>query len=173
MTGALQKTEVFMNKELTTIEVIGMAVRSEEDALHFYKKIAAAIKNQLVASKFEELAREEGNHRTILINLYRMLSGTSTVPPKIPGSPETAEKGRQEPSEDLEGALKIAILRELEAHNFYAKAAANATDLGAQRTLEYLSGLELGHKAALERELEAYLRDRDWYANNPDLMLVG
>ncbi|MBI4711406.1 MAG: hypothetical protein HY767_02970, partial [Candidatus Omnitrophica bacterium] len=47
------------------------------------------------------------------------------------------------------------------------------TDVTARRTLEYLADSERGHEMLIKSELEAYLRDRNWYAEKPDVQLVG
>lgn len=161
-----------MDKDLTTLEVIGVAIRSEEDAGAFYKKIAGAIHNELVKAKYEGLAHEEMKHRAILLGLYHKLTGEKK-PPEIPGKPLTAEGGFPISINDMEGALRFAIAREQEANLFYKKAAENADDRSAADLLAYLSDLEKGHELMLTKELESYLRDRDWYANNPDIQLVG
>ena len=68
--------------------------------------------------------------------------------------------------------MKLAIAREHEASNFYKAAAKSATDISGKRTLEYLAGIEHGHEVMLKMELEAYLRDKNWYSDNPDIQLV-
>ncbi len=162
-----------MNTDLTAVEVVGLGIRSEEDAAEFYGHIAKKIKNELVQAKFESLAREEVGHKQILTALYRKITG-EPVPPKIPGSPDTAEGGGIPVNvDDIEELLNIAISREQKANAFYKDAAKKAQDPSGRKTLEYLAGIERGHELMLKEELEAYKRDKDWYANNPDIQLVG
>jgi rubrerythrin len=163
-----------MHKDLTALDVIGLAVKSEEAAADFYGHLSKQIKNSLVRSKFEDLAREEVGHRKILVNLYRKMTGGNDVPADIPGSPDLAEGGFVPRNvKDIEELLRMAIEREQRASAFYRKASAEAADLGGKRTLEYLADIEHGHEAMLKTELEAYLRDSNWYSNNPDVQLVG
>lgn len=163
-----------MQSDLTAVEVIGLAIRSEEDAAAFYGHIAKQIKNDLVKAKFEELAREEVGHKKILTNMYRKMTGEESAPPKIPGAPETAEGGGVPTGvTHIEELLKIAIGREQKANLFYREAAENTSDMSGKRTLEYLATIEHGHELVLKAELEAYLRDKNWYADNPDIQLVG
>lgn len=165
-----------MDRGLTSLEVIGMAVRSEEDAARFYGHISRMIENDLVRAKYEQLAREEAGHRRLLVELYGKMSGTGERPPRIPGEPVTAE-GRAIPEEiagSLEALLKSAIEREKRARAFYAEAAERATDLTGRRVLGYLADVEHGHEMMLAKELEAYLRDREWYAaGDPGMIHVG
>jgi len=154
-----------MDRKLTSLEVIGMAIRSEEDAAKFYAHIADMINNELVRDKYRNLAKEEVNHRKMLIDLYKKMSGQREAPPKIPGEPKTAEGGAipDQMSHSVEDLLKLAVAREREAKQFYRKAAAEATDLSGKRILAYLVHVEKGHEMMLKSELEAYLQDTDWY----------
>lgn len=163
-----------MKEGLTVLEVIGLAIRSEEEAADFYGHMAGRIKNELVRTKYESLAKEEIDHRHMLVELYKKMTGENSAPPKIPGKPKAAE-GKKEgvASESFEKLLKIAIKREQEANDFYRKAAAHAIDTNAKRTFEYLADIEQGHELLLKREYDSYLRDRNWYAEKPDVQLVG
>lgn len=163
-----------MKEELTILEIVGLAIRSEEEAAEFYGSISKIIKNELVRAKYEALAREEVGHRHMLVELYKKMTGESGAPPKIPGKPSTAEGGKLPISaESLEDLLKLAISREHEASEFYRNASLRVTGNVSKRIFEYLSGIERGHEAMLKSELEAYLLDRDWYADKPDIQLVG
>lgn len=165
-----------MDSKLTSLEVIGMAIRSEEDAAKFYGHISRMIENDLVRAKYEHLAREEVNHRRMLTGLYNKMSGGQDRPPRIPGTPETAEGGGvpEEMADSLGSLLKLAVQREQKAGAFYRDAADRATDLSGQRILRYLADVEHGHELMLEKELDAYLRDKDWYVGKePELIHVG
>jgi rubrerythrin len=166
-----------MDRRLTSVEVIGLAIRSEEDAAKFYGHISRMIDNDLVRAKYQNLAKEEANHKNILMGLYRQMVGTDETPPRIPGDPETAEGGPvpAEIAESLEDLLRLAVDREGRAGAFYREAAEQATDLSGRRTLQYLADVEHGHEMMLRNELEAFLRDRNWYTSKepPPLVHVG
>jgi rubrerythrin len=155
-----------MDRELTSLEVVGMAIRSEEDAAKFYSHIADMINNELVSNKYRHLAREETGHRKMLVDLYKKMLGDTENPPKIPGEPETAESGPvpEQISGSIEDLLILAVKREQAAKEFYRQAAAAAADLSGKRILEYLVHVEKGHEMMLKSELEAYRQDKDWYA---------
>lgn len=162
-----------MRKDLTAVEVIGVAIRSEGDAAAFYARLAGLVKNDLVREKYKQLAKEEEGHRHVLINLYKKMTGEKN-PPEIPEGIKTAESGDvQEDPSDIDKLLTLAIKREQQASAFYRQAAKKATDTTGKRTLEYLADVEHGHEALLVSELEAYRRDRNWYAEHPDIQLVG
>ena len=166
-----------MDRKLTSLEVIGMAIRSEEDAAKFYSHLADMIDNEVVSSKYRNLAKEEAGHRKMLVDLYKKMIGDKENPPKIPGEPETAEGGNipEEISNSLEELIILALNREQAAKDFYRQAAAAATDLSGKRILEYLVHVETGHEMMLKSELEAYRQDKDWYAGvtTPEMIHVG
>lgn len=161
-----------MKSELTAVEAIGLAIRSEEDAADFYGKVSKMVKNELVKAKYVSLAKEEVGHRAILVNLYKKLTGEN-APPRIPGDPKTAESGFPVAMTSMEEIFEFAISREQEAQAFYRRAASSTSDVSGKRTFEYLADIERGHELMLKMEYDAYKRDRDWYSNNPDIQLVG
>jgi rubrerythrin len=161
-----------MSKELTTVEILGFAIRSEEEATKFYGALAKRIKNDLARARYESLAREETSHRQLLLNLYKKVTGGKN-PPVIPGEPKTPEGGGvQIETEDVERLLQVAIDREQRAGAFYREMASKMRDANGRRLLQYLADIERGHEVMLASELEAYRRDKNWYADNPDIQLV-
>ncbi|HBF43207.1 MAG TPA: hypothetical protein DDW42_06170 [Desulfobacteraceae bacterium] len=166
-----------MDRKLTSLEVIGIAIRSEENAAKFYAHISKIIDNELISTIYQHLAKEEGNHKKTLVNLYKKMSGTEESPPRIPGEPDTAEGGPipEEIADSLEDLLKLAIQREKKARDFYAKAASHATDPSGERIFQYLADVEKGHESMLKKELEAFLLDTDWYTGkgHVEMMHVG
>jgi rubrerythrin len=161
-----------MSEELTTVEILGLAIRSEEEAAKFYGDLAKRIGNALARAKYEALAREESSHRQILINLYRKMTGEKR-PPEITGEPAVAEGGGVHvETEGLERLLQVAIEREQRAGNFYREMSSKMEDANGRRLLQYLADIERGHEVMLASELEAYRRDKNWYADNPDIQLV-
>ena len=163
-----------MNENLTLIEIIGLAIRSEEDAAEFYGRIAKLIKNDLVRVKYESLAKEEVAHRHMLVELFRKMTGDRNAAPKIPGNPKTAEGGQPDfVADSMEELLKFAIKKENMACEFYKDAAQKAVESNSKQILNYLSDIEHGHETLLKTELDNYLRNANWYAEKPDIQLVG
>ncbi|MFA4875435.1 MAG: ferritin family protein [bacterium] len=162
-----------MDRELTVVEIIGLGIRSEEDASKFYGSLSKKIQNELVRAKYEGLAREEEQHRRMLVGLYQKMTGEKN-PPVIPGNPATAEGGGAPLiSESIEELLQYAIEREREACEFYRRLAPKMSEPTSRRTIEYLADIERGHEGLIRSELEAYQRDKNWYADKPDIQLVG
>lgn len=162
-----------MAEQLTSVEVIGLAIRSEEEASKFYGGIAKRINNALVKARYEDLAREEVRHRKLLVGLYRQMTGEEFSPDRIPGDPEVAEGGwRAGETENLERLIDLAIQREQQAAEFYESAAKNTRDASGRQALLYLADMEHGHAVILTAELEAYRRDQSWYSDFPDMPLM-
>jgi rubrerythrin len=154
-----------MDRGLTAVEVIGLAIRSEEEAAKFYGHLSRRIKNDVVRQRYRHLAQEEMNHKEKLAALYRKMVGSDDIPPRVPGDPDTAEGGTgpEVGLESMEELLRIAVQREQEAQDFYREAASNAKDPSGERILLYLADVEHSHEMILKAELEAYLRDAQWY----------
>ncbi len=162
-----------MERELTTVEILGLAIRSEEEAAEFYGNLAKKIPNEVVRVKYEALAKEEVSHRHMLVGLYRKVTGED-APPRIPGKPLTAEGGGVSfEASSIEELLRMAIEREREACAFYRVLAGKMTDANSRRIIERLADIERGHESMIAVELETYLLDKSWYADKPDIQLVG
>ncbi len=85
-----------MDPKLTSLEVIGMAIRSQEVVALFYGSISKMIDNDLVRARYEHLAREEVNHKKMLVALYKKMTGCRKRPPRSPVNrkPPKADKRR-------------------------------------------------------------------------------
>src|SRR3990172_8064385 len=66
--------------DLTSIEVIGLAIAQEVEAYKRYQLMALQVKNPLVREKFHSLAREEKAHREMLYNLLKRYTGEDKPP---------------------------------------------------------------------------------------------
>jgi rubrerythrin len=161
-----------MKKELTPVELIGLAVKREEQAHDFYEMFAGRIKNELVKAKYLSLAEEETKHKHLLVKLYHQMIGEKKDPPSIPG--DDSIYGADVPDiTDIEKLMELAISKEEEARKFYLDSAVKMNSQSSRRLLEYLADMERGHALVLKTEHDAYLRDANWYADNPDVQLVG
>lgn len=166
-----------MEEDLTSLEILGIAIRSEEEAARFYGRIARGIGNVLVRTRFRHLAEEEGEHRNMLVALYKQLTGDPGEPPRFKGTGNLAEGGSvpEGRDESLETLLELAVQREEQARDFYRKAAEKALDPSGERILHYLADVEEGHAQRLKRELHAYHRDTAWYTGQdaPEMVHLG
>ncbi len=157
--------------ELTSVEVLGLAVAQEVAAYKRYKLFASRVNNPLVKQKFLSLAREEQAHRTLLYDQLKKYTGEEK-----PGLPKKAPRFNKD--EDLARPLHeiilLAIKKEQEAQEFYREAAAAATDPTGKRILDYLADFERGHERILQEEYDAVAKYPEWFdIDGPDIMLVG
>jgi len=167
-----------MENDLTSLEILGIAIRSEEEAARFYGHIAHRIENELVRTRFRHLAEEEGEHRRMLVALYKKITGDPHAPPRVEGGGDWAEGGSvpdEHENDSLESLLELAVQREEHARDFYRKAAEKSMDPSGERILHYLADVEEGHAQRLKRELHAFHRDTAWYTGQeaPEMVHLG
>lgn len=158
-------------KNLTAVEVLGLAVRQEIEAHKRYKLFATRVSNPLVKEKFKSLAREEKAHRDMLYSMLQNSTGEEKppLPQKAPRFNREAELNRSLPE-----ILELAIQKEREAQKFYAEAAKTASDPTGKRILEYLAEFEKGHERILKAEYDAIAKYPQWFEmEGADIMLVG
>ena len=161
-----------MEKDLTAIEIVGIAIVKEREAQDLYKRMSAEIKNPLVSEKFISLSREEKKHEQILSHLYLKMTGENQVKiPQIKGMIIKIELPKTDAS--LDELFTFAIKREREAQQLYVKGADAAVDENGRRTFRYLANFEHQHEVVLTAEFENYKRDSSWYAECPDIILEG
>jgi rubrerythrin len=160
-----------VGKDLTSLEVLGVAIRSEVDSQTLYRKLAQRVKNDLVKQKFKTLVKDEKGHEVLLSRMYQRLTGEKNVP--MPG--QWAGKFRYDPEMSDAEAVRLAIRMERAASKLYAGAAKKTKDLNGRFMLEYLAGFERNHERLLEQELTALTKYPAWFENEngADIMLIG
>ena len=145
--------------DLTEREVLAVAISSEEEDSRIYMTFAEDLAERYPdsAKVFEEMAEEERGHRHRLLEIYEQRFGQHLPPIR---------------REDVKGFLKrrpiwltknlsLDTIRkevetmELQAEQFYIKAAEKAEDVGVRRLLGDLAEEEKGHE-----KLAAKLTDR-------------
>jgi rubrerythrin len=159
-------------RELTGLEVLGVAIRSEVEAHRFYAQALKAVRNPLLREKLSRLAAEEKRHRQILEERYKRSSGEEF--PAIPRKGGVEGKGKMPKDLAPEGILKLAIQKEREAAQFYRQQALKAADMSGRFMLEYLADFERSHEQSLQAELKALNRFPEWFSSkDPMVLLVG
>lgn len=160
-----------LDAELTSIEVLGLAVTQEIEANKRYQLMAARVNNPLAKEKFRSLAREERAHRELLYKLLQKYTGE--VKPPLP-----KKAPRKYRESDLNASLPDLILqaieKEREAQAFYRKAAASSADPTGKRLMLYLALFEEGHERSLQIEYDAISKYPQWFeSDGADILLVG
>jgi rubrerythrin len=150
-----------IDKNLSAIEIVGVAARAEMDAHRFYMVMAKRIQNRLVRERILNLAAEEQRHERILKSLLKRWTGEDDPPiPRASLFPLT-----EMINDDMshEQALEKAIELERAAAKRYIEASRMAQDDSGRRQLEYLAEFERTHERILVSELEALKKDEGWF----------
>lgn len=158
-------------QNLTIVEILAIAIKTEQDAASFYQNLSSRIKNPIVKRKIERLALEEVEHDKTLTEEYKRMTGGEV--PIVPQGFKTGiinELGKELSAEQL---IEMAMKYEKSAHEFYKEAAVRSEDPRGRQVLEYLSQFEADHYRALETELQQLRQNPKWFDEEHDLMHIG
>jgi erythrin-vacuolar iron transport family protein len=159
-------------KHLSEQEVLALAISSEEDDGRIYRWYARCLHDGYPQSArvFEEMATEEDGHREALIEEHRRRFG-ETIP--LIRREHVAGFYHRRPvwlieNLGLERIRMEAERMEVEARDFYQRAAHRTTDAGTRQLLNRLAAAESGHEATWQRLLEEHLPLRARAAENAE-----
>ena len=150
--------------DLTEREVLALAITNEEEDGRIYRGFAEGLRKQFPSSAkvFDEMAEEEGHHRTMLYQLYREKFGDylplirrQDVKGFIRRSPLWLMPGLR-----LDQVRKAAESMEYEAARFYRRSAEKARDVSIRKLLNELAEIEEGHEH-LAQKLEQQILTKD------------
>jgi rubrerythrin len=145
--------------QLTEREILALAISLEDDDGRIYSEYADGLRADFPASAevFEAMRREEAEHRSRLLALYRDRYGEhlpfirrEDVKGFIARRPVWLARPLR-----LDTVRKQAATMELEARRFYERAASRATDVSVRALLNELAETERAHLQAadaLERQ---------------------
>ena len=137
--------------ELTEPEVLALAISNEEEDSRIYMQFAHRFRNEYpaTAQMFEEMAAEEQDHKNMLLDVYSARFGQ-----QMPYITRQDVRGFLKRSPiwlmdnlRIETVRRQAALMELEAAQFYEKAAAQARDVDVRKLLGDLALIEKHHEA--------------------------
>ena len=149
-------------RDLTSLEVLEMAIKSEIEAAKLYRRIRGMVANRELKSRLSFLEKEEKSHRKLFEAAYARaypeidpkMSRKSFVP-----SVEDAIKSKMTIAE----LFGIAMDAEKMSEKFYADLSKSSLDIQAASMLSYLANVEHGHFELLRNELELLRRYPDYY----------
>ena len=170
-----------IDRQLSALEVVGIAIRAERDAFDLYSSLATRVSNTKLVEEFEELARQA----TLIIGLAIFIEGTSMACDAVLQDEEwlkvyyTEATGLEEapPVPDIQikifgpdvhdemsvvQVLEVAVEKEHVAERVYAEAARRAEDASGRRLLERLVEFERGHARRIQEQLDHARRDPAW-----------
>lgn len=149
------------DRELTALEVLGIAIKAEISSYGLYKRFALRISNPVAKQRILGLAEDEKNHYEILSEKYREVSGEEAPP--IPNTGDLRRLDVDIEKMNNKEILELAASKEAQAQKFYAAAAAKAADPSGKSVLEYLASMEGGHEEVLLQEIKMLERNPLWH----------
>lgn len=144
--------------DLSEMEVLALAISSEEDDAQIYRNWAEFLRRdyEATAAIFDGMAAEEDEHRRRLIELFRARFGE--VIPVIRREHVAGYYNRRPAwmmqTMSLEAIRDESALMEHDAAEFYTRAAQVSTDAATRKLLGDLAAAERGHESTAE-ELRA------------------
>jgi len=150
-------------EDLSEQEILALAISSEEDDMRIYRAYADGLRESFPASAavFDDMADEENDHRTRLIDLHQVRFGDI-----IPLLRREHVRGYYERKPDwlvrplpLEKTRERASEMEHQAERFYRAAAARTTDAATRKLLGDLAHAEANHGELADRLEREHLTD--------------
>jgi rubrerythrin len=141
-------------RELTEPEILALAVSLEEEDGRIYGDFADGLRESYPASAavFDEMQREESEHRAGLIEMYRRRFGEH-IPlirrHDVKGFVQRRPVWLVRPL-GLNVVRRQAEIMELETRRFYERAIARVTDASIRKLLGDLAAVERKHSALAE-----------------------
>ena len=143
-------------------EILQLAIEKEVEAYNFYLALANAVEDQRISVAFEELAKEELEHKAKL-ELEVMKTGQTISVEENPTRPGRSYIVSNDPSPldmDYKDMLMLAMEKEEAAFRIYVKLAANVHDKKSQEVLLALAEEEVKHKLRFQTEYDILLKKR-------------
>lgn len=142
-----------LNKNLTMLEIYGIAIKSEIDAAKVYGEMKNRIENPDLKKKLEFLKKEELKHRKLLTTQYK--NQFPDVKLSLPQQGLAPKLNLAlENDAPLAKLFELAMAAENDSERFYAEAAKQAQDPTGKKLLHYLSGMERSHYYLLKAEYD-------------------
>lgn len=151
-----------LDTRLTSLEIIGVAIRAEVEAAKSYEQLSRMVKNRDLKGKIQFLKGEELKHEQILKTLYK--KDYASIPLKLPAPdliPELSfviTEGMTVPE-----IFKQAMTAEQVSESFYIQAAERSEDETGRRMLRYLAAMERSHFHLLNSEYELIVQFDDYH----------
>ena len=153
-----------VHRELTTLEAVALAVRSEIESTHLYTDLAKRVKNSTLREVLHGLAADEERHRQSLMQLYEEMLGDQA--PSIPLQDGRDKKMELSADSDYRTIIIAARDKERDSEDFYKKAAGRVSDHKTRMFFLEVAESERLHAATLQQlaerlEEDPYCFDRE------------
>lgn len=142
-----------MQEGLTTLEVLGIAIKSEIDAVKLYTKMKEMVDSADLKEKMDFLISQEQKHEKILKEVYdkKFPDVELALPPKaiVPAVTDILDR-----KASLRELFDVGMKAEKMSEAFYSDLAKKTNEFSAKSTLTYMASMERSHYAILEAEWE-------------------
>lgn len=149
-----------VDRALTSLEALALAVRSEIESTHLYDALASRAENPEARRLLRELAADEESHRAALMKRYRRLLGDQE--PSIPLDDGRDKRVSLGADADYEAVIRGAHAKEVVSELFYKKAALEVNEFKTRAFFLDLAETERQHAVALGRMLKQLMKDPHW-----------
>ena len=143
-------------------EIMKIAIAKEVEAYNFYMALANRVADQHIREAFEELAKEELEHKAKL-ELEVMKMGKTIAVEQNPVRPDRSYIVSNDPSPldmDYKDMLMLAMEKEEAAFRTYVNLAASIQDEKSREVLFALAQEEVKHKLRFQAEYDILLKKR-------------
>jgi rubrerythrin len=157
-----------LDEGLTSLEALGIAIRAETDTRDMFLELARRCDRPLVCRRFEQLAAEQEQHLTYLIDRWGQIAGGVQLhlpPSRLPTDMDTREE-RQ--AHTVEEVLDVAIDASRHDRDFYIRAARQTDDPSGQRMFQYLADMAFRQMNQLTEERDLLIRYPRYHGSNPE-----
>jgi rubrerythrin len=143
-------------------EILRLAIDKEVEAYNFYLALANRVADQQIREVFEDLAKEELEHKAKL-ELEVMKTGKTIAVEQNPTRPERSYIVSNDPSlldMDYKDMLMLGMEKEEAAFRTYVNLAASVSDEKSREVLLALAEEEVKHKLRFQIEYDILLKNR-------------
>lgn len=150
-----------VDRNLTALEAVALAVRSEIESTDLYENLTKRVRNPEVVAMLRDLAADEETHRVALMKLYEeMLEGED---PALPASDGRKKIWDLDPEADFLTVMTKARDKELDSERFYKKAAEGVLDYKTRMFFLDLAETERRHASRLDEQVQKLKEDPHWF----------
>jgi rubrerythrin len=139
------------NRDLTNLEVLSIAIKSEIDAKNLYRRMKEKVDTEDLHQKLDFLIAQEDKHEKILREVYdkKFPEVELALPPKaiVPMIDDVLSRDAT-----LKELFEAGMQAEKMSQEFYSGLADRTNDMRAKRTLLYMANMEESHYAILLAE---------------------
>ena len=139
------------NRDLTNLEVLSIAIKSEIDAKRLYTRMKEKVDAEDLHEKLDFLIAQEDKHEKILREVYekKFPEVALALPPKaiVPMIDDVLAKDAT-----LKELFEAGMQAEKMSAEFYSGLADKTNDMRAKKTLLYMANMEESHYAILQAE---------------------